>query len=148
MAKMTEKQFLIDFALRYFNDQYTRKIKVEDCDIVSIPVRYGFERSYQVNTTRLDDNLRLHMHIRFEGYDGLSKYRVEVDSILSQLLGNENSLIDEVYVATGSIDPYYKNEGIYKFRYIGEDPTLNNFLLQENGDPILFESGQPILFEV
>lgn len=147
MAKLTEKQFLINFGLKYFNNQYTKNVRVDECDIVSIPARFSFERSYEITTNRLDDNVCLHIHIRFEGADGLSQYRLELDSDRTQITGNSGSLSDEVYVATGSIDPYYLTSGTYKFRYIGEDPTLQTFLLQENGFPLLFEDGTPIQLE-
>lgn len=143
----TEKEFLISTALRQFNDQYDKTIAVENCDIKSIPTRWSFERSYEINTLRMDDFLRLHIHIRFEGRDGLSKYTLEVDSIATQLPDSEGTLFDEVFVATGSIDPYYKNEGIYKFRLINLDTTLLDILITEGGEDILLEDGSQILLE-
>lgn len=145
---LSEKQFLIGLALRRFNEQFTKTIRTQDCDIKSIPLRYGFERSYEIFTNRLDDSVRLHMHVCFEGLDGLSKYRVEVDSIQSQLPGSSGSLSDEVYVTTGTIDPYYIHNGIYRFRPINEDPTLIPILLQEFGEEILLENGDQINLEV
>jgi hypothetical protein len=147
MAKLTEKQFLIGLALRRFNEQYSRNIQVADCDIASIPLRFGFQRSYEINTTRIDDNLRLHMHIRFEGKDALSNYRVEVDSILTQFAISTGTLSDEVYVTTGTIDPHYLNQDIYKFRLLNENPLDKPVLLIEENFSLLLESGNEILLE-
>lgn len=143
----TEKEFLISTALRQFNEQYTKSIQVVDCDIKSIPTRNGFERSYEVHTLRTDDHLRMHMHLRFEGRDGLSNYRLEVDSVQTQQDGNVGTLSDEVYVATGTIDPYYKDSGIYKFRPVNVDTTLLAILLGEMGEDVLGENGEQILLE-
>jgi hypothetical protein len=147
MTKLTEKEFLIGLALRHFNEQYSKNILVAECDIRSIPLRYAFNRSYEIFTKRGDDNVRLHMHIRFEGKDGLSKYRVEVDYKLTETLGSTGSLTDEVYVTTGTIDPYYIEQGIYKFLPINENILLNPILLAENGVALVLESGNEILLE-
>lgn len=147
MAKLTEKQFLIGLALRKFNEQYSRNIQVADCDIASIPLRFGFQRSYEINTVRTDDNLRLHMHIRFEGKDGLSNYRVEVDSVLTQFAISTGTLTDEVYVSTGTIDPYYLNNDIYKFRLMNESALDNPVILIEDNFSLLLEDGFELLLE-
>lgn len=147
MARLTEEQFLIQFAVKKYNEQFKKSFDPSVFEVRSIPVRYGCESSYEVSTSRLDDNLRLHIHIRFEGTDGLKPYRLEVDSILSQLPNSEGTLNDEVFVALGTIDRYYKNNGIYRFRPIGETQNQGNFLLLENGQPILLEDGTPILLE-
>ena len=147
MAKLTEKQFLIGLVLRRFNEQYARNILAANCEIRTIPLRYGFNRSYEIYTVRTDDNLRLHMHIQFEGSDSLSNYRVEVDSILTQLPASSGNLSDEVYVTTGTIDPYYINSDTYKFRPINEDPLAKPVLLIEDNFSLLLETGEEILLE-
>lgn len=147
MAKLTEEQFLIRFAVKHFNEQFKKSFNPDLFQVRSIPVRYSCECSYEIYTTRLDDNLRLHIHIRFEGIDGLRPYRVEVDSILSQLPGSEGSVNDEVYVALGNISKHYRHEDIYKFRPINMAAYTRNVLLLENGQPILLEDGSPILLE-
>ncbi len=148
MTQLTEKQFLIGLALKRFNEQYNRNVQISDCDIRSIPVRYAFVLSYEITSNRLDDNFRLHMHLRMEGSDGLGPYRVEVDSNLTQNAGTTGNTGDEVYVTLGTIDPYYRNQGIYKFRPLNQDPALSNILLLEDGTPLLLENGEEIELEV
>lgn len=147
LVSLTEKQFLIGLALRHYNEQFSKNMLVAESSIRSIRLRFGFDRSYEVYTRRGDDNVRLHMHIRFEGTDGLSKYRVEVDYKLTEIQGATGTLSDEVFVTTGTIDPYYLCAGIYKFLPIDEDVALSPILLAEDGIALILESGDQILLE-
>lgn len=140
---LREKDFLISLAIGQFNRQFGKNLQIADCEIRTIPVRYSAHRSYEVYTSRNDDNVRLHIHMSFGGRDGVRPYTLQVD-------GTQNGsgvLTDEVYVSVGDIDPYYVNEGIYKFLPLNSTSNMNNFLLMENGDPILLENGQPIVLE-
>lgn len=138
---MNEKQFLITMAIRRYNEQYGRDIRPEDCDVRSIPTRQRYDRSYEIRTNRGDDFVQIHIHIEFGDIDALRPYRLETEG---HGLGN---LEDEVFVATGKIDRYYKNQGVYKFRPLEYDDYLLNILLMEDGTPLLMESGGHILLE-
>lgn len=139
---LNEKQFIIQFALQKFNHQYNRSIKVEDCDAKSIqPNRFSVQ-AYEIFSVRLDDFLRLRLYINLSKVDKLGSYRLEVD-------GSEavNQLGDEVYVATGTLDRYYYESGLYKFPWLGEDVTLWNLSLSEEGDGLITEQGEYIVLE-
>ncbi len=139
---LNEKQFIIQFALQKFNEQYQRSIKVEDCDARSIqPNRFSVQ-AYEIFSVRLDDFLRLRLYINLSKVDKLGRYRLEVD-------GSEgvNRLGDEVYVATGTLDRYYYESGLYKFPWLDEDVTLWNLSLSEEGVGLITEQGEYIVLE-
>lgn len=132
---MTESEFLITLAITQYNNQYNKNLTLDGCDIGSIVVRQGFDLSYEVTTKRTDDYVRLHMHLTFDKMDMIRPYRVEVDGSS----GYVDQLGDELFVATGLVDIYYKEENIYKFRPIVL-VTEDSYLLMESGDFILTES--------
>lgn len=144
---LTEKQFLIKLAIDKFNNQYGASLVAANCDIKSIPTRYNADRSYEVFTLRLDDHVTIHVHMKFEGMDSVGDYRLELDSARSQLAESNLSLTDEVYVATGTIDPYYLNAGVYKFWPINADPTLLGIFIDEDSEDFAYENGEQMLLE-
>jgi hypothetical protein len=132
----TEREFLIQMALDKYNSQYNKNFTVSDCDIITIPARVNFDLSYEIFTTRLDDFLRLHMHLLFGAGDGLQNYRLETDGTT-----HIDSLGDEIFVTTGTIDRYYKESRVYKFQPISPTDALLPILLDEKGYAILVENG-------
>jgi len=141
-AKMTEREFLISLALKNYNQQFGKDFRVEDCDIKSLDTRVNYDLSYEVWTNRVDDFLRMRMHLLLSHGDGLGKYRLETDG--TQDVGG---LTDEVFVALGRVDRYYKDAGIYKFHPILPDNALLPYILGEDYDPILDEAGEPLFTE-
>lgn len=137
---MDDREFLKSFALARFNQQYKRNFKTIDCDIKSLPVRYDSDRSYEVFSNRLDDYFRLHMHLRFDNRDGLGDYRVELQGPRVT-----DGLGDEVLVAVGTIDRYYVEAGLTRFRNLNTNGDLVEVLIYENGDPIPMNNGELIL---
>ena len=71
-------------------------------------------------------------------------YRVELDNNVSN---GRNNLDDELFVAEGIIDRYYKSEGVFKFGTLEFEGYLNNLLLMEDGSPLYLEDNQRILLE-
>jgi hypothetical protein len=146
MALLSEKQLLIRLAVTQFNYQFGKSFDFEAFEVRGIPVRASYDVSYEIYTTRLDDNLRLHIHLRFEKADGLFPFRMELDSTLTQLPGSTGSLSDEVFTAYGSLDSYYKQNAIYGFQPVSPttppvvDPA-GNYALLENGEPVEWETG-------
>ena len=137
MAKMSEREFLIRFGVDAYNRQFNKQIDPLACDIKSIDTRVNFNISYEIFTNRLDDYLRVRMHLIFDSSSGLGNYRVETDG--TQDIGG---LGDEVFVATGRMDRYYKEAGIYKFNPILPDNALLPVIMDENYDPLMDEEVQ------
>lgn len=127
----SEKEFLIELALHQFNLQYKKNIKAEVCAIRSIKPGYGAKYGYEIDTIRTDDYVRLRMYFNLEGINKLKPYRLEVDKNFVP-----GQLDDEVYVTVGTVNPYYLDAGIYKFRWINEDLSRYKFLMYMNGNVV------------
>lgn len=136
---MKEKDLLIFLAVQKFNEQYGVRLDPKNCTIRRIITRKYFDLSFEIITKRLDDNVRLHLHINFASRgDSVNPYRLETNT--TQGVG---SLTDETYVTTAVIDSYHKLEDNMKFENIeGSEPVLGNFLLTEDGDVITSEVGE------
>lgn len=145
MALLSEKQLLIRLAVTQFNYQFGKSFDFEAFDVRGIPVRTSYDVSYEIYTTRLDDNLRLHVHLRFEKADGLFPFRMEVDSVLTRQPGATGSSSDEVFTAYGSLDSYYTQNAVYAFEaVVPVAPPIvpgDNYALMENGELMEWESG-------
>lgn len=136
-----EREFLIDTAVDLFNRQYKRNIVADECTIVSIRPNYGCKYGYEIDTKRVDDNLRLRLYFNLEDFDAFGSYRLEVDeNMLKGRLG------DEVYVVLGRVNRYYVDSGTYKFRPIG-GPVYNERVFKDMDDVAMqFMDGDNIEF--
>ena len=132
----SEKEFLIKLAVDRFNQQFNKRINPKECTVHSIPRNYQREYGYEVVTRRQDDFLRLRIYFNIVGIDSLRSYRLEVDnSYKVQEKG------DEVYVALGNVNPYYRDSGTYNFRWIERDLEAETGMLYMPGDFITLMSG-------
>lgn len=110
---MNEKTFIISMALDKYNSQFGTKFQAKNFEIFSIDPNIYYEKAYEIYSTRVDDYLRLRVYFNISDKDFLGPYRLEVTGP-AQTAG----LGDEVFVAIGTFDKYYLDEGIYKFRWI------------------------------
>lgn len=131
---MTEREFLIQLAVNTFNAQYGKHIEAINCDIKSITPNLFSTLAYEVYTVRMDDFVRLRMYLEFNNYDDLGRYRLEVDG--SSGVG---ILGDEVYVASGYVDSYYRDSGLYKFGWLDVDIATWGILLAEDDVVLITE---------
>lgn len=137
----SESQFLIDLAVSTFNSQFGRNISPAGCEIKSILPDYGTSYGYEISTKITTDYLRLRIYLTLETMDRLFPYRLETTSEK-----NVEALGDEVYVALGVVNQFYLNEGIYRFRWIGELPSDEVGLsFVANGDFTLMSGDRLIL---
>lgn len=143
ITKLTEREFLITIAVRLFKSQYGRDIPVENCDVRSITASQRRALGYEIVTTRFDDFLRLRLYFDFGDETKFVSYRVE--NVQGQL--GPTKLDDEVYVAYGTVERYYKTEGIYRFRWMTEDINRYDVILDEGEAPVLSEDGEFIVAE-
>ena len=139
---MTEKHFIIKMILDQFNDQYKKHIKVNECDAKSIHNNTYSDIAYEVFTKRFDDFVRIRVYFSFNKHDKINNFSLEVDT--SDI---RNRLGDEVFVADGTIDRYYKQYNVYKFNWMSQDETSWEILMLENTESLLFEDGNDILLE-
>ena len=127
---------MINLAVDKFNSQYGLNIDPDECTIVSIRSNYGCTYAYEIDTNRTDDALRLRMYFNLLNQDGLGDYRLEVDeTFLKDQLG------DEVYVAIGTVNSYYLDSGIYRFRTIGGAVYSELVMLDTDGAIMEFAEG-------
>lgn len=131
---MIEKDFIIQLAVNTFNAQYNQAIEIERCDAKSIEPNERSVLGYEVFTKRLDDFVRLRLYLNFDTTNDISQFKLEVD-------GTEGSdvLSDEVYVAMGSVNEFYRDTWFYKFKPMGVDITLWDIFLTEDGVPFVSE---------
>ena len=139
---MTEREFIIALAVNAFNQQYNASLLVENFDVKSIQPNQFTTLAYEVYTVRFDDFVRLRLYLNFDQYDSIGNYRLEVDG--SEGIG---VLVDEVYVATGIVDRFYKESGLYKFNWLGQDITSWDIFLTENEEALLTEIGDYFIEE-
>ena len=139
---MTEAEFLIKKALDVFNPQYGRDFIVSECRVSTYPTRRRYDRSYQIETIREDDFVRMHLHLNFSDRDSLSAFDLELDT---DLLVGENG--DELFVAYGTIDRFWIEEKKYKFAQMVNNISVLGVLLLEEGPPIVLEDGSYIIPE-
>jgi hypothetical protein len=139
---MSEVLFLTTLAVNAFNEQYQKSFTPNDFCIFSITPAPGFHLGYEIVSVRDGDFLRLRIYLNIGKCDQLSKYRLEVNHP-----SYENALGDEVYVALGEIDNYYKDSGMFKFNSINTCGILLNVLTDETGDPFTDEQGEYFVME-
>lgn len=141
--ELTEKEFLIDLAVRQFNRQYQKNIKMSDCTIRSVPAHYGRELGYEITTPDVgipgdtSDTLRLRMYLGFSVLSSLSPYRLEVE----QNLNTPGELGDEVYVTTGTLMSSLRTNRVYAFNWIDVDENPELALLDVDGEALRWMDG-------
>lgn len=142
---LAEKEFLMALALSTFNSQFNRAMKVDDCDIKTITPAYGFKYGYEINTVRLDDFLRMRIYLNVGDTDALGNYTLNMDEGITD---GKGTLIDEVWVANGTVDRFWIDS--YQYRFVTTlyiDDARIAILLTEDNQALLTESGEYILLE-
>lgn len=132
----SEKEFLINIAVKLFNKQYGKNVDASRCYIQSIEPNYQRQLGYEITTSRPDDYVRLRIYFDIVGIDSFRPYRLEVDEKFR--VGYTG---DEVFVSLGTINPFYRDEGIYTFRWISRDPESDEELVMMSGHFIGLMSG-------
>lgn len=132
----SEKDFLRRLAVDRFNLQYGKNVDYTRCFIHSIEPNYRRELGYEIVTARPDDYLRLRIYFDITEIDSFRPYRLETDEKFKV-----GYVGDEVFVSLGTVNPYYRDEGIYNFRWIAPDPELDEVLLYVGGGGVGLMSG-------
>lgn len=131
-----EREFIIDLAVSRFNLQYKKKIDPKDCLVKSIVGNYGCFYGYEIDSIRVDDFLRLRIYFNLGGLDSFLPYRLETDKTMS-----EGALGDEIFVTIGTVNRFYKDEGIYKFRPMSDEELRDDYVHFMDGEMIHFMDG-------
>lgn len=136
----TERNFLINMAVRLFNEQYGRKIDPASCTLETIDSTYECNYGYEIRA--LHDSLRLRIYFTLGDIDFFAPYRLEVDT--TYLPGG---LGDEVYVMLGTVQRYYVDSGLYKFRknYVA-DISVFDYIDDMNGIGLTFMTGESMQY--
>jgi hypothetical protein len=139
---MTEKEFIISLAVSAFRQQFNATILPTECDVKSIPKNTTSELGYEVYSTTLVDYLRMRIYLNFGNGDWIGPYTLETDA--THVVGN---LGDEVFVASGYVNDYYRTNGVYKFPWLSADALTWGMFITESGEPLLMEDGGYLLTE-
>lgn len=133
---MTEQQFLKGLAVGAYFQKYGIRIDPEACSIKSLPAQAQRDRSYEIETARTDDFVRIRMHINFRDRDGVESVSLDVDESTST-----NGLDDEVFVVYMSVDRFHIDSGEYQFNAIDDGVMYKAVLLAEPGVALADEDG-------
>lgn len=144
---LSEKDFLVKFAVDSYNKKYNRKLDYKLCQIKSVVKAYGYTYGYQVETIRSDDNVVIMLY--FSLGDITRDHIVRIETIQNVMVNI--GLGDEVYVVTGEVARFYKEQGIYRFKWIkGEGFEFSAIMFMDNdiiqfmdGDFLAFMSSEP-----
>lgn len=137
-----EREFLIKRALNVFNRKYGRDVKVEDCDIYSIPIDIHSDRAYEIITPEASEFFRIRFYFKFGNMDREGNVRLEVSMPFGQ-----GELGDEVYIVRSEIDKYWHSVNMYRFDHIVSKHVPMGVITTEAGEPILTEQGLFIVAE-
>lgn len=141
---MDEKTFLKKFAINKFNEQYGRIIPYNYFCIRSIPPSYDSKIGYELLSLVTTDNLKLRIYLDFRENNELRNYRIE--NIINT--EGKETLLDEVYVAMGSIGINFMKVNDFKFEWDEGDCIFNTYyLLMENGDYISTENDDGLFLQ-
>lgn len=139
-TKMSEENYLMFIACEAFSTQKGRRITYQECMISSIPPAVDYTHGYEIETLREDDYLRIRMYFTLADRIAFSPLRLELTGQTSS--GNG----DEVYVMVGKMPRGLVDSGVYKFRWIGADPSKKGYMIDMEGEPILFMNGDNIRY--
>lgn len=134
---LSEADFLMKFVVTAYNNKYKRKLNYLDCKIKSKKPACGYKYGYQILTARNNDDVKIDLYINLGPLDRVDIVRVEnVQNVYAA-----GSLGDEIYVVTGEVSRFYKDEGIYKFRWISDTGYSLPSVTWMDDDIILFMDG-------
>lgn len=134
---LSEKDYLIKFAVDAYNRKYEKKIRYRDCSIKSIHPSYGNRWGYYIETLRGDDYVAIKLYFNLGKFDRVDIVRLEV----KQNIENFGTLGDEVYVVTGEVAGFYYEDGIYRFRWIDSATTEEPIFEFMDGSFVEFMNG-------
>lgn len=137
---MNEKLFIIDLALKGFQEQYGVVLQPEDFEVQSLPNNQFSDRAYEVFSKSDADFLRLRLYLTFDRKNSKAEYRLEVDGT-----DHTNELGDEVYVTENFIDSFYYTSGFNRFLPLDPQNDLALSLASESDDILLSEDGESLL---
>jgi hypothetical protein len=140
LKHLSEADFLKKLAVDMYNSQYGKNLNPIDFCVMSIPTDTGFRYGYEVITIKDDDFLRLRMYFNLEHTQRFKPFQIEVSNPYA-----ERSLSDEIFITSGSLESYYLDSNIYKFREINTCDVNN--LLTEDMDDITTEDDEDIILE-
>lgn len=134
---LAEKDFLLKFAVDSYNKKYGRKLDYKTCRIKSVQKAFGYVYGYQVETMRSDDHVVIMLYFNLGELTRDHLVRVEVQ----QNMDVAGALGDEVYVVTGEVAKFYKEQGIYKFYWIRDEGFNFTTVVWLDGDMFQFMDG-------
>ena len=139
---LPEKKFLTKYAVDAYNEKYKRNLDYNTCTIRSVESAFGHKYGYPIETMRGDDYVTVMLYFNLGPMDRVDIVRVET----IQNIERQGGLGDEVYVVTGEVSNYYKEDGIYKFRWIkGEGADFRTVVFMDD-DIFTFMDGDVLSF--
>ena len=139
----TEENFLLNLIVSKFNFQFNTSWKLDDFIIYSIAPKSTHKLGYELKTKAIEDFIRLRVYFNFNSHDEISDFVLGIDSSVTTGSGN---LSDEVYIAFGLIDDFYKDNNIYSFSTIDNPINDVGFLVDHLDNPLVDHLGNNLIY--
>lgn len=139
----TEENFLLNLIVSKFNTQFNTTWGLDDFIIYSISPKSTHKIGYELKTKRLEDFLTIRVYFNFNSHDEISDFILGLDSSITTGKGN---LSDEVYIAFGLIDNFYKENNIYRFGLIDNPLSDNGYIIDHLGNRLVDHLGNYLIY--
>ncbi len=139
----TEENFLLNLIVSKFNTQFNTTWGLDDFTIYSITPKSTHKLGYELKTKIIEDSVRLRVYFNFNSHDEISDFILGIDSSVTTGIGN---LSDEVYIAFGLIDEFYKDNNIYTFSIIENPINDEGFLVDHLGNSLVDHLGNNLIY--
>lgn len=139
-GQLSEKDFLKFIVCENFMNRIGKKLDYKQCDIKSITPPGNCSHGYEIVTNRTDDFLRIHLYFTLVASTELALTRTELSGSMRVGAG------DEVYVMQGELAQEFVDSGMYRLRWIGENPITSGYIMAMDGSPIKTMTGENLKY--
>ena len=139
----TEENFLLNLIVSKFNTQFNTTWGLDDFVIYSVNPKSTHKIGYELKTKLLEDFLTIRVYFNFNSHDEISDFILGLDSSITTGKGN---LSDEVYIAFGLIDIFYKENNIYRFGLIDNPLNDNGYIVDHLGNRLVDHLGNYLIY--
>lgn len=139
----TEENFLLNLIVSKFNTQFKTNWILDDFVIYSITPKLTQSLGYELQTKNTSDFLRIRAYFNFDNHDEISDFSL---GLVSGGVSGTGNLTDEVYVAFGLIDDFYKFNSIYTFKTIDNPLDDEGFLIDHLGNTLVDHLGNNLVY--
>lgn len=140
----TEQNFLLNLIVSKFNTQFNTNWKLDDFVIYTIAPKATHKLGYELQTKIVSDFIRIRIYFNFDNHDEISDFSLALSPITGD--SGAGNLSDEIYVAFGLIDSFYKDNNIYNFSYLDNPLDDVGFLIDHLGNYLIDHLGNQLIY--